>query len=434
MRKSTNERTRCVSRRGFLAGGLAAAGAAAGLPLLVGPVRDALAAGREAERDLKITAVKTFIIANTDRIMDTDHFKGSKYFIILKLMTNKGVVGYGEPSMNIGGDRMVVELIDEMAEPFLIGANPFDIENLFTSLYKGDYGLQHADLVRLPIISAFEMGCWDVIGKVLNQPVYNLLGGKCHDRLRTYSYMFGYTTGLGFTLEQAARNAAHYLEQGFTAIGFDPAGRPSPRPRSLSMEALQEGEDALRTIRETVGNKMDIILKSHGQMTTHSAIRLAKRLEHYDPLWFEEPVPPENVNEMARVARSTSIPIATGERLTTKFEFREVLDKQAAQILNVAVGRAGGILESKKIAGMAEAHYAQIAPWMSTGPIAEAAAVQLSTCCPNFLILEGIEKWDGFASEVLKEPFKWEKGYLEIPTGPGLGVELDEKVAAKHLY
>jgi 2-dehydro-3-deoxyphosphogalactonate aldolase len=167
-------------------------------------------------------------------------------------------------------------------------------------------------------------------------------------------------------------------------------------------------------------------------MTTSSAIRLAKRLEKFDPLWFEEPIPPENRDEMARVADHTSIPIATGERLSTKYEFRELLEKQAASILQISLSRAGGILEAKKIAGMAEAYYAQIAPHLYAGPIEAAANIQLAACSPNFLILEGLETWGGFYSEILKKPFVWQDGYI-IPSGePGLGVELDEEVMVKY--
>jgi 2-dehydro-3-deoxyphosphogalactonate aldolase len=169
-------------------------------------------------------------------------------------------------------------------------------------------------------------------------------------------------------------------------------------------------------------------------MTASSAIRLAKRLEKFDPLWFEEPVPPGNVEEMARVARATSIPVATGERLATKYEFAAVLGRQAASILQPALGRAGGILEAKKIAGMAEAHYAQIAPHLYCGPIEGAANIQIGTCSPNFLIQEGIRTWGGFHAEILKTPIRWEAGYIIPPSAPGLGVELDEEVAAAHPY
>jgi 2-dehydro-3-deoxyphosphogalactonate aldolase len=157
-------------------------------------------------------------------------------------------------------------------------------------------------------------------------------------------------------------------------------------------------------------------------------------LEPYDPLWFEEPVPPENVEEMARVARATSIPIATGERLATKYEFRRVLESQAASILQMALGRVGGILEAKKVAALAEAHYAQIAPHLYCGPIEGAANVQIDTCSPNFLIQESIETWGGFHAEILKEPMQFQDGYIIPPERPGIGVELNEEVAAANPY
>jgi 2-dehydro-3-deoxyphosphogalactonate aldolase len=169
-------------------------------------------------------------------------------------------------------------------------------------------------------------------------------------------------------------------------------------------------------------------------MTAAAAIRLAKRLERFDPLWFEEPVPPENISEMARVAHHTTIPVATGERLATKYEFADLLEKQAAAILQPAVARAGGILETKKIAGMAEAHYVQIAPHLYCGPIEAAANIQIGVCSPNFLIQESIETFGGFFSEIVKEPIQWEDGFIIPPTKPGLGVELNEEVAAAHPY
>jgi len=221
---------------------------------------------------------------------------------------------------------------------------------------------------------------------------------------------------------------------GFTAVKLDPVGQENIAAEQLSLETLRNAENVVKKVREAVGDRADILVGTHGQMTTSSAIRLAKRLEPYDPLWFEEPVPPENRDELARVAHFTTIPIATGERLSTKYEFRELLDKQAASILQMALGRVGGILEAKKIAGMAEAHYAQIAPHLYTGPIEGAANVQLATCSPNFLIQESIETWGGFHAEILTEPLRWEKGYIIPPTKPGLGIELNEEVAAKHAY
>ena len=288
------------------------------------------------------------------------------------------------------------------------------------------------------ILSAIETACWDIVGKELDKPVYELLGGQVHEKLRSYTYLYpreSDQTDVYSDPELAAVRAAEYVEQGFTAVKFDPVGPYSAfDPRQLSLEALDRAEAFVKGIRQAVGSSCDLLFGTHGQMTTSSAIRLAKRLEDYDPLWLEEPVPPGNVGEMARVARSTSIPIATGERLATKYEFATVLEKQAASILQMALGRVGGILEAKKIAGMAEAHYAQIAPHLYCGPIEGAANIQLATCSPNFLIQESIQTWGGFHAEILKESIRWEEGYIIPPTKPGLGVELNEVVAANHPY
>src|SRR6202007_2958402 len=173
---------------------------------------------------------------------------------------------------------------------------------------------------------------------------------------------------------------------------------------------------------------------THGQFTTAGAIRLAKRLEPYSPLWFEEPIPPEMPEQMARVARGTSSPLATGERLTTKNEFTRVLELGAASILQMNLGRVGGLLEAKKIAGMAETHYAQIAPHLYCGPVVGAANIQISACSPNFLIRESIETGGGFHGEILKKPIQWQDGYVIPPTTPGLGIELNEEVALRHPY
>jgi L-alanine-DL-glutamate epimerase-like enolase superfamily enzyme len=189
----------------------------------------------------------------------------------------------------------------------------------------------------------------------------------------------------------------------------------------------------VKKVREAVGSKADILFGTHGQFTASGAIRLASRLQPYDPLWFEEPVPPDDFSGLARVAAATSIPIATGERLTTKSEFGRALEAGVG-IVQPNLGRAGGLLEAKKIAALAEVHNAQIAPHLYCGPIVGAANVQLAACSPNFLILEGILDWGGFHAELLKTPLRWESGYLIPPTEPGIGVELDEEVARAHPY
>ena len=288
------------------------------------------------------------------------------------------------------------------------------------------------------VLSGIEMACWDIVGKELNKPVYELLGGRVHEKLRAYTYLYpkeGDKTDVYADPDLAAERAAQEVARGFTAVKFDPAGPYTTfDPRQPSLDELERSETFVRKIREAVGAKADLLFGTHGQFTAAGAIRLAKRLEPYDPLWFEEPTPPENPREMARVARQTSIPIATGERLTTKYEFARVLEAGAASILQMALGRVGGILEAKKIAGMAETYYAQIAPHLYCGPVEGAANVQIGACSPNFLILESIQTWGGFHAEILKTPMRWDAGYVIPPTAPGLGVELNEAVAAAHPY
>jgi galactonate dehydratase len=380
---------------------------------------------------MKIVDLKTYIV--------DPHGPGGTNWVFVKLTTDNGIEGIGEVYDVPFDPHAVVKLVESTGERFIVDADPFKTESLWRKIYASGYD-QHPDLTKMGIISGLEMACWDIIGKALDQPVYNLLGGQYHEKLRSYTYLYpdpdSPRRGNAHTDPQlAAERAAAYVKMGFTAVKFDPVGYPTGlAPMQLSVETLDNAEAVVRNVREAVGDKCDILVGTHGQMTTSSAIRLAKRLEKYDPLWLEEPVPPENRDEMARVAHHTSIPIATGERLCTKYEFRELLDKQAASILQFALGRVGGILEAKKIAGMAEAHYAQIAPHLYAGPVEAIANIQIGTCSPNFLIQESIETWGGFYAEILKEPIRWEEGYIIPPTKPGLGIELNEEVVNKYPY
>jgi galactonate dehydratase len=384
---------------------------------------------------MKIARLQTFVVGNPP-----PHFGGFNW-IFLKLTTSDGIDGFGEVYGVALRPATTVKMIEDMAERFVIGADPFGVERLWKLLYAGGHYAQHPDTTRLAVISALEMACWDIVGKALGQPIYYLLGGRFHDRIRAYTYIYpapdwqGPRRAAHTDSGLASERAAWYVEQGFTAVKFDPLPDMSPfDPVQLSLEALTNAEEVVRRVREAVGTKCDILIGTHSQMTTSSAIRLARRLEQFDPLWFEEPVPPENRDEMARVARSTTIPIACGERLSTRFEFAELLEKQAASILQMALGRVGGILEAKKIAAMAEVHYAHIAPHLWCGPIEAAANIQVGACSPSCLVQECIGKLDGFHAELLKEPLEWRNGYVIPPSKPGLGVELDEKVAARHPY
>lgn len=357
--------------------------------------------------------------------------------MFLKLTTDDGIMGVGEVYTDTFGPRTVVAMVEDVFERHVQGIDPFHIEALWRKVYGRGYSMR-PDISLMGVLSALENACWDIAGKSVGKPVYELLGGRVHEKLRSYTYLYpkpGDATDVYTDADLAAERASEYVEQGFTAVKFDPA---SPYtvfdPRQPSLETLDRCEDFCRKIREAVGTKADLLFGTHGQFTPSGALRLARRLEPYDPLWFEEPTPPESPEEMARVARGTRIPVATGERLTTKYEFARVLETGAASILQMALGRVGGLLEAKKIAGMAEAHYAQIAPHLYCGPVEGAVNIQLATCIPNFLILEGIETWGGFHADVLKTPIRWENGYVIPPTEPGLGIELDEELIAAHPY
>jgi galactonate dehydratase len=376
---------------------------------------------------------ETFVVANPPPRF------GGRYFIFVKLVTDSGIVGYGEVYCATFSAHVVEAMLRDTAERFLIGHDPFHIEQLWRSVYGAGYNLR-PDVSLVSVLSGLEMACWDIVGKACDKPAYELLGGRVHERLRSYTYIY---PGEGdvypsetdddhvyVNADRAAERALEYVQQGFTALKFDPAGPYTVFDGGMPTgEELERSAAFMKAIREAVGSGVDLLFGTHGQFTAAGAIRLAQRVEAYDPLWFEEPVPPENTQEMARVARATSIPVATGERLCTKYEFARVLKDGAAAILQLNLGRVGGLLEAKKIAALAEVHYAQVAPHLYCGPIVGAANIQLATCSPNFLILEGIETWGGFHAELLEKPVQWQDGYVIPSTEPGLGVSLNEEVA-----
>ncbi len=380
---------------------------------------------------MKITEVETFVVGNPPPSF------GGRCFTFVKLKTNDGITGYGEAYAGSFHPDVVAAMLTDVADRHLSGESPFQIEQFWRRAYGRGF-TQRPDLSLQGVMSALEMACWDIIGKSVDQPVYNLLGGQVHERLRSYTYLYpapGDTTDVYTDPELAASRAAEEVARGFTAVKFDPAGPYTAMGgHQPSLERLELSARFLAAIREAVGTSADLIFGTHGQFTSSGAIRLARQIEPYDPLWFEEPTPPDDLAGMARVARHTSIPIATGERLTTKVEFARVLEAGAASILQPNLGRSGGILETKKIAAIAEAHNAQIAPHLYCGPIVGAANVQLAVSSPNFLILECMGDWGGFHAELLKTPIRWESGYVIPPTSPGLGVELDEDVARAHPY
>ena len=296
---------------------------------------------------MKITDVKTFVVGNPPPGF------GGRYFVFIKLITDEGIEGLGEV-YNLPYHPSVVEhMVRDVVERCVVGKDPYDTERIWRSVYGSGF-IHRPDISTMGILSAIDMACWDIVGKDVNKPVYKLLGGQVHEKLRSYTYIYpkeGDKTNVYADPVLAAERAAQYLAMGFTALKFDPAGPYTVYDgRQLSLTELDRSETFCRMLREAVGTKADLLFGTHGQMTAAGAIRLARRLEKYDPLWFEEPIPPDNQREMGKVARGTTIPIACGERLATKWEFQRVLEEGAAAILQMNLGRVGGILEGKKIA------------------------------------------------------------------------------------
>ena len=374
---------------------------------------------------MQVEKLNTYIVATPK-----PHI-GGMYWIFLSIETKCGILGIGEVYSASFHPEVVVKGISDVFERYLKGHDPHHVERFYRECYSSGF-TQRPDLTMMGVLSGLEMACWDIIGKEANKPIYELIGGKVHEKLRSYTYLYPKDNNGELNYEDpelGAQSAIELMQQGFSAIKFDPAGPYSSYSgHQISLSRLKHSESYCQRIREAVGDQCDILIGTHGQLTPASAVRLAKRLERFDPLWFEEPVPPGQSSAMAQVAKKTKIPVATGERLTTKYEFFDVLKNNAASIIQMNLGRVGGILEAKKIASIAEVYYAQIAPHLYNGPIGAAASIQLSTATPNFLIMESIMTCGGFHAEVLTESINWNNGNIIPSAKPGLGIELNFEV------
>jgi len=357
--------------------------------------------------------------------------------VIVRIKTDEGVDGVGEVALAYGvGSAAGFGMVRNLAEKFLIGADPFRIEQLWDTMYRKTFWGQGGGPVVFGGMSAIDEALWDIKGKALGVPVYELLGGKCWDKLRVYAN--AWYQGCN-SPESYAEAALKVVADGYTAMKFDPfAVRPDgvwdyPK-RALSRERADLAFRRVKAVREAVGPDVDILIEVHGNLGTTSAIKMGKRLEALDPFFYEEPVDALNVDCMRKVSENVDIPIAAGERLYTRYGFRQYIEHQVIDILQPDVGLAGGISETKKIATYAETYNLHVQPHNCAGPIATAAAVQVDACIPNFIIQELFPYRTSDFYRLVKEDLdtKAVKGYLEVPTAPGLGVEVDDKVLSQY--
>ncbi|MFD1677105.1 galactonate dehydratase [Alicyclobacillus fodiniaquatilis] len=335
----------------------------------------------------------------------------------LKVSTDEEIVGWGEAIVE--GRSRTVEMAIKELEPHLIGEDPRRIQHLWQAMYRGTF--YHGGPVLTSAISGIDQALWDILGKSLNAPVSQLLGGAVRHRIRMYGHVGGATP------DEAYESAKKAVASGFTAV------KTSIGNKAHFLESpawIHRELERFEAIREAIGPENDFAVDFHGRIQPALAIKIAKQLERLDPLFIEEPCLPENVDEMARIARSTSIPVASGERLFTKWAFRELLAKQAAAIVQPDLAHCGGISEARNIAAIAEAHFAAFAPHNPLGPINLAASLNVSATVANFLAQEHVHLGEGY----IKQPFVVENGYIVIPDGPGLGIEVDEEALREKQY
>ncbi|MYD44019.1 MAG: galactonate dehydratase [Gammaproteobacteria bacterium] len=332
-------------------------------------------------------------------------------FIYVKIETDEGIVGWGEAT---SGPLAVATMVDEFGE-LLVGEDPMAIEKHWQTLYHHFH--VRGGVVQMSAISGIEIALWDIKGQALNAPVYELLGGIVRDRIWTYGRWDGPTP------DAAVQNAMNHIERGLTALKADPFEH-----RGIFIDRRSEdlAVEKLKAVREAVGDHIELFVEVHGRLAPSDAIRVGNRMEPYRPFFFEEPVPPQNLEALKKVADHVNIPLSTGERLLTKYDFAELLPLHAVALIQPDVMYAGGILETKKIAAMAEAYYVGIQPHNCYGPFATLASLHLDVCTPNFLIQEGgLHPW--FQEATIGDFPVQKDGYFGLPPGPGLGVAMNEK-------
>ena len=365
---------------------------------------------------MKITNVQTFLV----------HPGGGKNWLFVKVETDEGIHGWGECYTQADRDRTIEIHVHQLGR-YLVGRDPFNIKH-FTFMAYHDFAGKRGSMEFYCAISGIEHALWDIAGKALNTPVYNLLGGACRDKIRVYANGWG-----GSTIEERAERAVQLVEQGFTAMKFDPL--PNPWRTHISSDDEREAVACVRAVREAVGPDIDLLVEIHRRLAPIHAIRLAKMMEEFQPFWYEEPVSARNLDALAEVRGAINLPVVTGEELYTKAEFREVFEKSAADILNPDVCNCGGILELKEIGAMAEPYFVVMSPHnYNSTTVGLAATVQVCAVMPNFLITEYFVNFTERGNEISTPPIEVENGYIKLPTTPGLGLSLDETALAKYPY
>jgi galactonate dehydratase len=347
--------------------------------------------------------------------------------LFVKVETDEGLVGVGE-TRPLNRTETVMAYLAEAGPRYALGHDPFEVERLTQTMFRGDFG--RAGEIVMTAMALLETACWDIMGKALNQPVYRLLGGAVREKIKAYAN--GWYT-VERTPEEFYKAARAALTKGYRALKFDPFGAGF-----YELERAEKNRviSLVEAVREAVGPEVEILVEMHGRFNPPTAIEMAKELSRFQPSWYEEPVPPENLSALKKVAEAVAplgIPIATGERLHTPFEYRELFELQAADIIQPDISHFGGLLNTKKLAAWAEAYYILVAPHNVGGPVSTASALHLAACTPNFKIQEHFNDFaDSYVLDAAPGLPKVVDGYFSMPQGPGLGVTLDEEVIAAH--
>jgi len=355
--------------------------------------------------------------------------------VVVELETDAGISGLGEAAVAYGiGETAAAGMIKDLVEGIIVGQDPFRIEAIWSDMYDHSFWAKRGGPIVFAGISAIEQALWDIKGKALNVPVYELLGGKCRDRVRLYANGWSFRA---HTPDEFARATERVLRDGYTALKMYPLANPiADNPhgmirhvsqRSVDRDAIELAVGRVRAVRKAVGPSVDLMVDMSGELTTDAITALGRRFEEFDILFLEEPVDPFDPEGMRRVADSVRMPIAAGERLYTRYDFRRLLELGAAHILQPDVGNTGGINEAKKIAAMVEAFNLRVAPHLCAGPICTAATLQLDATLTNLLIQElyPYRVPEHFAIVDRAPELEAKDGYMPIPDRPGLGVALD---------